>query len=184
MPGGQPSGVLRRVGGRAGSGRGVVEEFEAFYRRTYPQTFRVLATVTGSREDAADLCQDAYSKASRDWRRVGWLDSAAAWVRRVGLNGAVDLHRRAGRQRRALRTMAPSQPDEYLDDLSLEVLDALAALPMTERQVVVLHHLLSLTIAEIADELDRPAGTVKAQLVRGRQRLAQALRLDPEESIP
>jgi RNA polymerase sigma-70 factor (ECF subfamily) len=158
-----------------------VDEFEQFYQRTYTQMFRVLATVTGAREDAADLCQEAYGKAARQWGKVGQLDNPTGWVRRVALNGAVDLHRRAARQRRALRRLAPAQEHEHLDDLSLEVLDALRALPMAERQVVVLHHLLSLTTAEIAEELDRPQGTVKAQLVRGRHRLAAALRLSVEE---
>lgn len=159
-----------------------MEDFELFYRRTYAQTLRVLATVAGGRDDGADLCQEAYSKAATDWDRVGRLDSPAAWVRRVGLNAASDLRRRHGSQRRALRRLAPAQQAEHLDDLSLEVLDALLQLPLAERQVVVLHHLLSLTTSEIADELLRPTGTVKAQLVRGRQRLAAALRLDPQEA--
>lgn len=157
-----------------------MEDFDLFYRRTYPQTFRVLATVTGAREDAEDLCQEAYGKAARDWDRVGGLDSPTAWVRRVGLNAATDLHRRRGRQRRALRRLAPGREDQHLDDLSLEVLDALGQLSMPDRQAVVLHHLLGLTTSEIALELGRPEGTVKAQLVRGRQRLAAALRVENE----
>ncbi len=159
-----------------------MESFEAFYRRTYPQMLRVLATVTGAREDAADLCQDAYGKAARDWGRVGRLDNPAAWVRRVALNGSVDLHRRLVRQGRALRRVAADQQTQHLDDLSLEVLDALSRLSLYERQVVVLHHLLQLTTNEIADELNRPAGTVKAQLVRARQQLAQALGIETEET--
>lgn len=67
-----------------------------------------------------------------------------------------------------------------MDDLSLEVLDPLGRLPMADRQAVVLHHLLGLTTAEVAVELSRPEGTVKTQLVRGRQRLVLALRVDSE----
>jgi RNA polymerase sigma-70 factor (ECF subfamily) len=100
----------------------------------------------------------------------------------VAVNGAVDLQRRERRRHTALRRLAPRQDPEHLDDLSLEVLDALRGLPVPERQVVVLHHLLSLTTAEIAQDLGRPEGTVKAQLVRGRSRLAQALRVTVEEA--
>jgi RNA polymerase sigma-70 factor (ECF subfamily) len=159
----------------------VVEDFELFYRRTYGQTLGVLATVAGGREDGADLCQEAYSEAARDWDRFGRLDSPVAWVRRVGLNAASDLRRRNSSQRRALRRLGPTSCDVRFDDGSLEVLDALSQLPLPERQVVVLHHLLSLTTSEIAEEVTRPTGTVKAQLVRGRQRLAAALSLDPQE---
>lgn len=159
-----------------------MDDFEQFYRRSYPQLFRALAALTGTREDAADLCQDAYSKAARDWSRVRSLDNPTSWVRRVAVNGAVDLHRRQSRQRLALQRLNPADHPEHLDDLSLEVLDALRSLPLEERQVIVLHHLASLTTSEIGRELDRPEGTVKAQLVRGRKHLAAALRFDVEGS--
>jgi DNA-directed RNA polymerase specialized sigma24 family protein len=44
----------------------------------------------------------------------------------------------------------------------------------------VCHYLLSMPVSEIADELGRPSGTVKAQLVRARKQLADRLRLDLE----
>jgi RNA polymerase sigma-70 factor (ECF subfamily) len=159
-----------------------VDDFDAFYRSAYPGLFRVLALLTGTREDAADLCQEAFGKAAESWYRVQGLDDPAGWVRRVAVNRAVDLSRRRGRQRRAVRRLAADLEPAQLDGLSVEVMDALRSLPFTERQVVVLHHLLSLTTSEIAQELSRPSGTVKAQLVRGRARLAQALRVPAEEA--
>jgi RNA polymerase sigma-70 factor (ECF subfamily) len=41
--------------------------------------------------------------------------------------------------------------------------------------VIVLHHLVGLSVAEIADEVGSPTGTVKARLARGRRSMAQFL---------
>ena len=54
--------------------------FDEFYRRE----FNSLATeLRGSGIDADDALQEAFTKASRDWARVGLYENPAAWVRRV-----------------------------------------------------------------------------------------------------
>lgn len=155
-----------------------MSKFEDFYRGSYPQLFRVLVTFTTDRQDAEDVLQEAYAKAAADWARVSRLDNPGAWVRRVAVNRAVDLHRRRGRRGEAYRRLQPPSPAQ---GVSLEVEEGLRALRPEERQVLVLHYLLGLTVAEIADEVRRPTGTVKSQLVRGRQQLAAHLRVTVEE---
>ena len=66
---------------------------------------------------------------------------------------------------------ARSDPD------AIDLYRALRALPFGQRQVLVLHHLAGLPVAEVAAELGLPTGTVKARLSRGRAALAR--RLDP-----
>ena len=53
--------------------------------------------------------------------------------------------------------------------------EALQALPLAQRKVVVLHHLLDLPIDRVAAELGVPAGTVKSRLARARAALAAQL---------
>lgn len=153
-------------------------QFEQFYEATWRRLLRTLVVITTNRADAEDVLQEAYGKAARDWLSVSRMASPEAWVRRVAVNAAMDLHRRGARRRAAYARLGlePSPPDA----LSVEVMQALASLPLSERQVVVLHHLVGLPVAEIADEVGRPSGTVKAQLVRGRKRLAEELRIDLE----
>jgi RNA polymerase sigma-70 factor (ECF subfamily) len=69
-----------------------------------------------------------------------------------------------------------AQPQDVpgLDD-RLDVIDALRSLPIEQREVVALHHLADLPVADIAQELGVPTGTVKSQLSRGREALATAL---------
>jgi len=53
-------------------------------------------------------------------------------------------------------------------------------LPVAQRQVLVLHHLVGLPVGEVARELGLPVGTVKTRPARGRRALARRLALDPE----
>jgi RNA polymerase sigma factor (sigma-70 family) len=156
----------------------VVTPFAEFYAAAWPRLLRPMVLITADRGDAEDVLQEAFAKAATNWTAVSRLDEPAAWVRRVAVNAAIDIHRRRARQRAAYRRV--SVDETQLSDLSLEVADALRSLAIPERQVVVLHHLLSMTVADIAAELSRPTGTVKAQLVRGRRQLAERLRMDLE----
>lgn len=54
-----------------------------------------------------------------------------------------------------------------------EVLAALRALPRRQREIVALHYLLDMGIAEVASTLDVSAGTVKTQLHRARATMRQ-----------
>ena len=52
---------------------------------------------------------------------------------------------------------------------------ALRGLPVAQRKVVVLHHLLDLPVEQVAAELGVPTGTVKSRLARARGALAAQL---------
>ena len=62
--------------------------------------------------------------------------------------------------------------------LSPETVDlhaALRALPLAQRQVIVLHHLVGLPVEEVAVQLRLAPGTVKSRLARGRAAMAGTL---------
>lgn len=61
-------------------------------------------------------------------------------------------------------------------DGSAGVLRALQTLSAEERQVVVLHHLDDMSVAQIAVQTARPVSAVQADLDRGQARLARSLR--------
>jgi hypothetical protein len=67
-------------------------------------------------------------------------------------------------------------PPPVVPELSPDLLDlhqALRMLPLGQRQVIVLHHLVGLPVEEVARELRVPTGTVKSRLARGRRALAR-----------
>jgi RNA polymerase sigma factor (sigma-70 family) len=52
---------------------------------------------------------------------------------------------------------------------------ALAALPLAERETLTLFYLRELSLADVAEALAIPAGTVKSRLFRGRRLLRARL---------
>jgi RNA polymerase sigma-70 factor (ECF subfamily) len=68
------------------------------------------------------------------------------------------------------------------DDEQREVIDALRLLPRRQREAIVLHHLVGLSVEEVGTELHAPAGTVKSWLSRGRASVARTL--TAAEEIP
>jgi RNA polymerase sigma-70 factor, ECF subfamily len=58
------------------------------------------------------------------------------------------------------------------------LLAALQQLPFEQREVLVLHYLADLPVAEVASRVGAPLGTVKARLSRGRDALARLLDRD------
>jgi RNA polymerase sigma-70 factor (ECF subfamily) len=87
------------------------------------------------------------------------------------ITAAAGLRRLASRARVA--ELPPVEPD-------MDLVAALATLPVAHRAVVVLHHLYDLPVGEVAARLRIPVGTVKSRLSRARTALAPFL--DDERS--
>ena len=152
--------------------------FAAFYAGSYRRLLGQLFAVTGDLAEAENALQEAYARAFVRWAQVRDYDLPEAWVRRVALNlaamGARSLRRRA---RALLRLGPPAHVPELSPDV-LDLHDALRALPLGQRQVIVLHHLVGLPVEEVASELRLATGTVKSRLARGRAAMASTLQLD------
>jgi RNA polymerase sigma-70 factor (ECF subfamily) len=156
------------------------EGFAAFYASSYRRLLGQLFAVTGDLAEAENVLQEAYARAFARWPRVGAYDRPEAWVRRVAVNLAAMADRSLRRRTRALLRLGPPPVVPDLSPELLDLRDALAALPLAQRQVIVLHHLAGLPVEEVARELRLATGTVKSRLARGRA--AMAGMLDNERS--
>jgi len=63
------------------------------------------------------------------------------------------------------------------DEAWRQVREAISALPLPQRVVLVLHYLNDLSVGEIAEILEVPEGTVKSRLHYGRRALKASLGL-------
>jgi len=146
-------------------------EFDEFYLRTRDRLAMQIAALTGDPTEAVDHVQEAFVRAWTRWTYVSGLDDPEGWVRRVAHNLAVS------RWRRARRVVLGHRPDTAVewDDEQRAVVTALTALPRSQREAIVLHHLVGLPVAEVAEQMRAPVGTVKSWLSRGRQQLATLL---------
>jgi RNA polymerase sigma-70 factor, ECF subfamily len=155
--------------------------FAAFYASSYRRLLGQLFAVTGDLAEAENLLQEAYARAFARWSRVGDYDLPEAWVRRVAINLAAMAERSLRRRARALLRLGPPPLVPELSPDLLDLRDALAALPLGQRQVIVLHHLVGLPVEEVARELRLAPGTVKSRLARGRAAMAGSLDHDRSE---
>ena len=159
-------------------------EFEDFYQASYGRLVALLLAVLGDRQEAEDTAQEAFARALARWPRLSTYDLPEAWVRRVALRLAVDSGRRLRRTARLSARLRGSRqepvpgPGEAVAFSALG--SALMRLPLREREVLVLHYFADMTAEHIAAERGLPAGTVKARLVAGRQRLERELAADQE----
>lgn len=150
-------------------------DFSSFYDATWTRTVACGYAMTGSRAEAEDLAQEAYSRAWTRWSSLRSYDDPAAWVRQVTTRLAVSRWRRA---RTATAFLARSRGPETApppSESTIALVAALRQLPAPQRRAVVLHHLAELPVAEIARIERCPEGTVKARLSRGRAALAPLL---------
>jgi RNA polymerase sigma-70 factor (ECF subfamily) len=152
------------------------QDFAAFYVSAFPRLVGQVFLVTGDLRDAEDLVQEAMARASARWGRLRDYDVPEAWVRRVAMNLAADFRRRSRRRLAAMTRLAAMPATEVeLPAEDLRIVVALGTLPLSQRQVLVLHHLVDLPLAEVATTLRVPVGTVKSRLKRARRALAALL---------
>jgi RNA polymerase sigma-70 factor (ECF subfamily) len=154
--------------------------FEEFYAATVDRLLGQLFLVTGDLHLAEEIIQEAFTRASMRWSHLRDYDRPEAWVRRVAMNLAADRARSLRRQTRALLKLGPPPAMPAVSVETLVLVQALRTLPVRQRQAIVLHYLADLPVAEIAQALDVPSGTVKSLLARGRRALAAKLG-EPEE---
>jgi RNA polymerase sigma-70 factor (sigma-E family) len=151
------------------------DEFDAFYVATSRRVLGQVYAMTGNRAEAEDAVAEAYLKAWDRWPTVRACDSPEAWVRRVASRNAVSSWRKAVNRIRAHHRDTIDQQVDGLSPDHVALVHALRQIPADLRRIVVLHHLVGLTVAEISEEVGAPTGTVKAKLVRGRRAMAELL---------
>jgi RNA polymerase sigma-70 factor, ECF subfamily len=139
--------------------------FDEFYASFFDRVARTLMLAGADRDPARDATQEAFARALRQWRKVREMDRPDGWVYVVAMNHLRDQWRRSERS----RTQAPAIDNGVVDNTHavatrLSVRDAIATLPVRQRQAVVLRYLADLSIADVADAMGCATGTVKATL--------------------
>jgi len=147
---------------RAADGVSFEREFEEFFRVARDPLFRMAYLLSGDPHRADDLVQQTFERTWRSWRSARQGDPLV-WSRRVLANLRIDTWRRT---RREVLTETDAdgatEGGERAVDGRDAVVRALLTLPVRQRRIVVLRHLLELSEAEVAAELGVSVGTVKS----------------------
>lgn len=156
--------------------------FEAMYRRELAVITALGASLTGDDELGADLAHEAMLRAYREWWRVGVMDRPGAWVRRVVINLARDVHRREVRERRGLARLGAEPPTAPTEPTSEDFWAEMRRLPDRQRAAMALQCIGDMTVREIANVLGVSDGTVKTSLFAARKKLAVALEVQEDRT--
>lgn len=132
---------------------------EQLFRDRFDPLVRLATLLTGSQHVAEELVMDAFTRLAPRWTEV---DRPAAYLRTSVVNGARSHHRRLRTVRRQPIPRAEGAWDPDVDELW----QRLATLRPDERACVVLRFYEDLPLAQIAEQLDLPLGTVKSHLHR------------------
>ena len=133
---------------------------------------RLALRLTGNRDDAQDVVQDAAISLSKSIGRLNDPRRFSAFCYAIIRRRSVDKIRR-NITRRKLRdevTDVPA-PDELDSETALAMRQALAKLGETERLMLTLFYIDGYTGAELSAALGVPIGTIKSRLFTARANL-------------
>lgn len=151
-----------------------LSDFEAFVRSNEAAIISLALVYSGNPEDAHDLAQETFARVWENWERLASHVNREAWSRRVLHNLAMSKWRRLKLERRHSTAAVPATavgPDAS----HLDIIARINQLSARERQALVLHDVIGLSVDEVAAEMRVPAGTVRSWLHRARSSLAAGL---------
>lgn len=150
-------------------------DLETVYAEDFERLVGVARMILGGGDGAEEIVQEAFVRSLARWGHLDQRDAPRAYVRAAVVNLCRSRFRR--------RVLALRRPDpvpsaevtvveaKRRDDL----LDAMARLPLRQREVVALRYLEGLSTIETAEALSIAPGTVKAHLHRGLAALREGL---------
>ena len=165
--------------------------------RLYTIALRLL----GDRRDAEEVAQDALVRAFRAMR--GYPRERVAALRLRPWLASITVNLARNRRRRLDDRQPPSSLEPLVDagfdipadargapqatadqrETKRELAAALLVLTPAVRAAIVLRHVDGLSVAEAAEALGKPEGTIKAQVHRGLRELRATLEAAPEPSL-
>lgn len=176
---------------------GDMAAFGQFVAKYQDKVYNTCWRISGNREDAADLTQEAFCRALESIAKFQGKSGFYTWVFRIAVNLAIEHRRKEQRtvnliadeddpmpgEHQAVNLMrrtgraeprGPSAEVQNREAIEL-VAKALDELDDEYRTAVVLRDIEGFDYGEIAEMLDVPTGTVKSRLHRGRMALRDRL---------
>lgn len=160
------------------------DDFEVFFRSTYPRLVGFGASMSAPLEVAQELAQETLLRAYHRLEEVSALDSPSGWCRRVMSNLLIDQYRSRTAERAAVDRLgsisavdrvgaerADVEPSRAHD----EWIEIVGSLTMRQRCIATLFYADDLSVADVAAELAISTGSVKSTLSQVRRRIGRLL---------
>jgi RNA polymerase sigma factor (sigma-70 family) len=145
--------------------------FDTFFQEEHGRLFKALYFVTGNRQDAEELMQEAFMKLWERWDSIGEIDDPTGYLFRVALNGFRMRRRRAAVAVRKV-TPVPEERDAFLEaEMRADVRALLLRVTPRQRAALLLVDLLGYPSEQAARILRVRPSTVRALATKGRRAL-------------
>jgi RNA polymerase sigma factor (sigma-70 family) len=172
--------------------RAVIEKDQQAYamlmKRYKKAVYFMILKMIRDADDAEDLTMEAFAKAFRNLHKFKKDYTFSTWLFRIATNNTIDFIRKKKLKTMSLNTTMSDDggnavtidvedddnnpQDEYIRSQRIEMVRIFVdKLPAKYRKLVQLRYFDELSYEEIAQELEKPLGTVKAQLHRSRELL-------------
>ncbi|OYX23108.1 MAG: RNA polymerase subunit sigma-24 [Algoriphagus sp. 32-45-6] len=172
--------------------KAVIEKDQSAYatlmKRYKKAVYFMILKMIRDADDAEDLTMEAFAKAFRNLERFKKDYTFSTWLFRIATNNTIDFIRKKKLKTMSLNTTMSDDggnsvnidvedddnnpQDEFIKSQRIEMVRIFVdKLPAKYRKLVQLRYFDELSYEEIAQELDKPLGTVKAQLHRSRELL-------------
>ncbi|MFD6446688.1 SigE family RNA polymerase sigma factor [Promicromonospora sp. NPDC060204] len=161
-------------------------EFVDFVTSAGAYLYRTAYLLSGDADQAEELVQATFERTYRAWAKAR-VGEPRAYARRILMNLRIDGWRKDRRTAVTDDGVIPLSPvSDHAHDVAVrdELGRALRSLPLGQRRVVVLRHLLDLSEAQVAEELGISLGSVKSANARGLARLRSLLSASAIEAVP
>ena len=171
--------------------------FGEIVRRWERKIFALCFGMLGREDEAGDAAQETFIAAYRNLGNFRGEAKVSSWLHRIAVNQCLTTKRRKrsraedridvedGPEDRtfvAAPHFSPARATEQVERMNL-VRNAVGALPVDLRQVVVMKEFEDMTFQEIAEVLELPLSTVKSRLYTALKQLKMKLERTPVEVI-
>ena len=155
-------------------GSGTLRVFDRFVEDEHERLFKALYFITGNRQDAEDLAQDAFLKLWERWDRIDQIHDPTGYLFRVALNGFRMQRRRATMAaRKVLPTARRSDAFEEVEQHT-DLRRLLLGLTPRQRAAILLMDLLGYASDEAAQILGVRSSTVRTLASQARRAIKAA----------
>ena len=169
-------------------------DFQDLFRRHGDRLYNFALRLSGNGQDAADLVQEAFTRAFKNFDRYDRTRPFDAWMFRILYNVHLDDVRRyekkhvvsldapvttdeSGQWSDLLKGGDPDPMEEALHrENDARVQKALSSLSTDYRAAVVMCDVEEMSYEEIAQVMDCPVGTVRSRIHQGRRLLRNAFK--------
>lgn len=156
------------------------DQVTALFSAHGPYVYRVLRRLGVDEADVQDVCQEVFLVVHRKLAGFEGSASQKTWLYGICVRTASNYRRAAGRRRAHRERSAEvlgdaTAPSGEAGVAARQALDRLLeCLPDSQRETLVLYEIEQLTLAEVAEVLSLPPGTVASRLRAARQALRKA----------